>query len=109
MLTIEIVHARDPQASRAALLAAIEAATQTPQGRARLALIAALSTVTGWYNPHAPRPADRDSWILGQAAWLHDAYTLSLGPTGRVTSRQSRRRPVHHGGRGLCAPAGPLR
>ena len=84
MLTIEIVHARDPQASRAALLAAIEAATQTPQGRARLALIAALSTVTGWYNPHAPRPADRDSWILGQAAWLHDAYTLSLGPTGRV-------------------------
>jgi hypothetical protein len=84
VLTIEIVHARDPQASRAALLAAIEAATQTPQGRARLALIAALSTVTGWYNPHAPRPADRDSWILGQAAWLHDAYTLSLGPTGRV-------------------------
>jgi uncharacterized membrane-anchored protein len=47
VLTIEIVHARDPQASRAALLAAIEAATQTPQGRARLALIAALNTVTG--------------------------------------------------------------
>ena len=81
---IEIVRARDPQASRAALLAAIEAATQTPQGRARLALIAAFNTVTGWYNAHAPRPTDRESWILGQAAWLHDAYTLSLGPTGRV-------------------------
>jgi hypothetical protein len=35
-------------------------------------------------SAHAPRPTDRDSWVLGQAAWLHDAYTLSLGPTGRV-------------------------
>jgi hypothetical protein len=81
---IEIVHPSDPQASRAALLGAIEAATQTPQGRARLALIAALDTVTGWYNAHAPRPTDPDTWILGQASWLHDAYTLALGPTGRV-------------------------
>jgi alpha-beta hydrolase superfamily lysophospholipase len=81
---IEIVDASDPQASRAALLAAIQAATQTPQGRARLALIAALNTVTGWYDAHEPRPTDRDDWILGQAAWLHDAYTLSLGPTGRA-------------------------
>jgi hypothetical protein len=81
---IEIVHASDPQASRAALLAAIEAATQSSQGRARLALIASLNTVTGWYNAHEPRPTDRDAWILGQAAWLHDAYTLSLGPTGRA-------------------------
>jgi len=81
---IEIVHASDPEASRAALLAAIQAATQTPQGRARLALIAALNTVTGWYDAHQPRPTDPDAWILGQAAWLHDAYTLSLGPTGRA-------------------------
>jgi hypothetical protein len=81
---IEIVNASDPLASRAALLAGIQAATQTPQGRARLALIASFDTLTGWYDAHAPRPTDRDAWILGQAAWLRDAYTLSLGPTGRA-------------------------
>jgi hypothetical protein len=49
-------------------------------------------------------PTDRDSWILGQAAWLHDAHTLSLGPTGRVDLEAKSAATVHHGGRGLCRP-----
>jgi dienelactone hydrolase len=80
---IEIVRPRDPQAARQALLEAIGAATETKQGRARLALIASLATVPPWYAAHEPRPASPEAEARAQAAWIANAYTLSLGPTLR--------------------------
>ncbi|MFC8600018.1 alpha/beta hydrolase family protein [Isoptericola sp. NPDC057191] len=81
---IELVHAADPQASRDALVAALAAAAETPQGRARISLIASLNTVTGWYEMNEPRPEGVEAWARGQAQWLIGAYTMGLGPTARV-------------------------
>ncbi|MFI2294579.1 alpha/beta hydrolase family protein [Isoptericola sp. NPDC019571] len=81
---IELVHADDPGASRDALVAALVEAQETPQGRARISLIASLNTVTGWYGMNDPRPATLEERARGQAQWLIGAYTLGLGPTGRV-------------------------
>ncbi|MFE5342956.1 hypothetical protein ACFQ80_22250 [Isoptericola sp. NPDC056578] len=81
---IELVDAADPQASRDALVAALTAAAESPEGRARISLIASLNTVTGWYWMNEPRPEDPEAWARGQAQWLVGAYTLGLGPSARV-------------------------
>jgi hypothetical protein len=80
---IEIVSASDPVASRDALMAAVQGALATPEGRARLALIASLNTVTGWYDVNSARPATLDEIVEGQANWLTYAYSWGLGPTAR--------------------------
>lgn len=81
---IELVHPSDPVASRAALVDALTAAVRTPDGRARIALIASLNNITGWYDVTRPRPDGLEDWINGQAQWLIWAYTTGLGPTARV-------------------------
>ncbi|HEU5111224.1 MAG TPA: hypothetical protein VFT95_22010, partial [Micromonosporaceae bacterium] len=60
---VELIGASDPVASRDALVAVVERERGTPQGRARLALAAALGNVTGWYFSLQPRPADLTGWI----------------------------------------------
>jgi dienelactone hydrolase len=81
---IELVHARDPEAATQALVAAIERALTTQQGRARLALAGAFNNVQGWYASHEPQPTDLDEWIRQQAAWIQNAYTIGLGPISRA-------------------------
>lgn len=50
---------------------AFDTATQTPQGRARLALVAGLTSLPGWYDPTKPEPPGTDyaSQLLGQEVW----------------------------------------
>ncbi|MGF0117343.1 alpha/beta hydrolase family protein [Promicromonospora sp. Marseille-Q5078] len=81
---IELVEAADPRAGRDALAAALTAAAETPEGRARISLIASLNTVTGWYWMNEPRPRTLEAQARGQAQWLIGAYTLGLGPAARV-------------------------
>ncbi len=81
---IELVRSRDPEAATQALVAAIERALTTLQGRARLALTGALNNVQGWYSAHAPQPTDLTEWIRQQAAWIQNAYTMGLGPVSRA-------------------------
>lgn len=50
----------NPVANLTAADAAATAAQQTPQGRARLALAAALSDTPGWFTPLSPEPARTD-------------------------------------------------
>jgi len=85
---IELVDADDPGASRDALVAALVEAQETSEGRARIALIASLNTVTGWYWMNEPRPRTLEERARGQAQWLIGAYTLGLGPTGRAALEQ---------------------
>jgi len=54
------VHLANPQASLQQALAVLNQAQQTPQGRARIALSAALGNLPGWFSATAPRPAADD-------------------------------------------------
>jgi pimeloyl-ACP methyl ester carboxylesterase len=57
---LELVHITDPVGNLNIAEAAILAAQQTPQGRARLALVAALGDTPGWFDPALPEPAKDD-------------------------------------------------
>jgi pimeloyl-ACP methyl ester carboxylesterase len=64
--SIQVVGITNPGANLAGAEAAAAAAQQTPQGRARLALAAALGDTPGWFTPLSPEPAPRD--FAGQQA-----------------------------------------
>ena len=76
---IDLVHARDPEGSTLALQQAVDRAMTTPEGRARLALVASLNNVTGWWSALQPRPADPDERIRQQALWVRNAYIGGFG------------------------------
>jgi len=54
---VQIVHITNPSANLANAEAAAAQAQQSPQGRARLALVAALGDTPGWFTPLSPEPA----------------------------------------------------
>ena len=58
--SIQIVNITNPTANLQAAEAAVAQAQQTPQGRARLALTAALGDTPGWFTPLSPEPAATD-------------------------------------------------
>ncbi len=60
--TVKIVNISDADAASnlTAGEEAIAAAQQTPQGKARIALVAALDDTPGWFNPTLPEPAATD-------------------------------------------------
>jgi hypothetical protein len=70
-------------ASIAALTAALDAAQATPQGRARIALAAALHNIPAWTDASRPEPApgDHDTAQLNQFGVLH--LTIFVGLSWR--------------------------
>lgn len=82
--TLALVKAADPQHSVAVLQQAAQQALTTPAGRAKLALIGAVSGLPAWASAHEPRPTDLVEAIRQQEWWLEGAYIASLGPTGRA-------------------------
>ncbi|MFI0406127.1 alpha/beta fold hydrolase [Actinomadura sp. 3N508] len=67
---IDLVNSADPPGGRDALVAAIDQARETPAGRARLTLAAALGNVTGWFHPQEPEPTDTAEWTRQQSEWV---------------------------------------
>jgi pimeloyl-ACP methyl ester carboxylesterase len=57
---LQVVNITDPKANFALSETMLAAAQATPQGRARLALTAALGDTPGWFNPALPEPAEDD-------------------------------------------------
>ncbi len=57
---VQVVNITDPAANLAGAEAAAASAQQTPQGRARLALVSALADTPGWFTPLSPEPAATD-------------------------------------------------
>jgi pimeloyl-ACP methyl ester carboxylesterase len=57
---LQVVNITDPNANFALSETMLAAAQATPQGRARLALTAALGDTPGWFNPASPEPAEDD-------------------------------------------------
>ncbi|MBV9446897.1 MAG: prolyl oligopeptidase family serine peptidase [Streptosporangiaceae bacterium] len=58
--SVQVVNISNGGANLAAAEAAGAKAQQTPQGRARLALVAALGDTPGWFTPTSPEPAAND-------------------------------------------------
>ena len=70
---IQVVNIKNPTANLAAGEAAVAAAQKTAQGRARLALVAALGDTPGWFTPLSPEPAATDYAAQEQNQFLWDA------------------------------------
>ncbi len=57
---LQLVNITNPDANLTLAEEVLAAAQATPQGRARIALAAALSDVPGWFTPTSPEPAPND-------------------------------------------------
>jgi pimeloyl-ACP methyl ester carboxylesterase len=57
---LQLVNITDPATNLAIAEGALAAAQATPQGRARLALVAALGDIPGWFTPTSPQPSPTD-------------------------------------------------
>jgi pimeloyl-ACP methyl ester carboxylesterase len=68
---VNFTSATDTAANFAAASAALAAAQKTPEGRARIALSAALADVPGWFDPASAQPAATDyaAQELNQFNW----------------------------------------
>ena len=70
--TVELVHISDPKRNAAAGVSIENSAQDTVAGRARLALVAALADVPGWFDPFQaePSPTDYAAQEVNQYRWL---------------------------------------
>ena len=57
---LKLVHITNPLANLALANQVLNAAQATPQGKARIALAAAVGDLPGWFNPATPEPAAND-------------------------------------------------
>ena len=73
---LELVHITDGFAELDLAQKVLTAAQQTPPGQARLALVAAVADLPGWFSPAQPEPAADDYAGQGAAQWLW------ISPTG---------------------------
>jgi len=81
---MELVHPSDPEAATNALLAAMVAARQTPEGQARLALAGAIGGVHDWGGAFVPKPTELGERLSQQFTWLSSAHLYGYGPFGRA-------------------------
>ena len=71
---LQVVNITNPGANLALAEATLSAAQATPQGRARLALAAAMGDGPGWFDPASPEPAANDfsSQEANQFLWASE-------------------------------------
>jgi len=69
--SLQVVHITSPAANLQLARDLIAQALQTPAGQARIALMAALSDLPGWFLPSSPAPAPTDypAMAAAQAQW----------------------------------------
>jgi pimeloyl-ACP methyl ester carboxylesterase len=73
-----LVNITDPGAALSEARTILGSAQQTAQGRARIALAAALTDLPGWFTPGTPEPAPTDfgAQELNQYDWISDIDVL---------------------------------
>ena len=71
---LQVVHITNPTQNFLTAEGVLSAAQATAQGRARLALVAALGDLPGWFDPTSPEPARTDyaSQEVNQFLWLQN-------------------------------------
>ncbi len=71
---LQVVHIGNPTVNLAAAEVFLSAAQSTPQGKARIALTAALADTPGWYDPTSPEPAESDyaDREANQFSWMQN-------------------------------------
>ena len=76
--SLQVVNISDPLTNYNNAEAFLGAAQGTPQGQARIALVAALADVHGWFDPSSPEPAPNDyaSQEYNQFLWLANTDLL---------------------------------
>ncbi len=71
--SVQVVHITDPTANLFSALNALGNAQSTAQGRARIALGAALGDTPGWFTPLSPEPGAKDFTAQENNQYLWDA------------------------------------
>ncbi len=71
--TLPVVHITDPNATLTKAENILSTAQSTPQSRARIALIAALADVPGWFNAASPEPSSQDYMTREQNQFLWES------------------------------------
>jgi pimeloyl-ACP methyl ester carboxylesterase len=71
---LQVVNITSPNTNFVLSEGLLAGAQSTPQGRARLALVAALGDTPGWFNPASPEPAANDftSQEINQFLWFQN-------------------------------------
>jgi len=69
--SLQVVNITDPAANAQRASSIFDQASATPSGQARIALIAALGDLPGWFDPAGPEPAPTDyaGQVAAQARW----------------------------------------
>ena len=70
---LSIVHITDPTGTFQQAKAILVSAQQTTQGRARIALAAALANIPGWFDSASPEPASKDFTAQEQNQFLWES------------------------------------
>lgn len=70
--TLQVVHIANPAQNFTSAEEILAASLARAQGQARIALVAALGDVPGWYDPTSPEPAPTDyaTQLTNQILWL---------------------------------------
>jgi len=74
--TLQVVNISNPSQNYANAENFLAAAQATPQGQARIALVAALTDVQGWINPSSPPPPGYPAQEAAQFQWFADVDFL---------------------------------
>ena len=107
--SVQVVNITNPGGNLSGADAAVAAAQQTPQGRARLALAAALGDTPGWFTPLSPEPdpGDYAAQEANQYLWTPRWTSRSCSPSAPSSKRGRAAILVEHR-RELRRPAGPV-
>jgi pimeloyl-ACP methyl ester carboxylesterase len=87
---LQLVHISDPDANLNAADAAIAALPKSPQTNARMALVAALADVPGWFEPAGPEPAATDyaGQVAAQTMWeAQEDFRFAFGYRAELEKR----------------------
>lgn len=86
---LQVVGITSPGTNLSRARAAVMAAAGTPQGRARLSLIASLGHLPGWFNPLQPEPPAEDyaTRVANQASWEAFDFSYVFGYRAELERR----------------------